>query len=71
MNKSKTVILRVEPELKDRLAAEADEIGVTLSEHIRQLLIAATFNLPNTDSAFRENFVGRILESLGIVPEEE
>ena len=57
MNKSKTVILRVEPELKDRLAAEADEIGVTLSEHIRQLLIAATFNLPNTDSAFGENFV--------------
>ena len=42
MNKSKTVILRVEPELKDRLFAEAERRGVTLSEHVRQILIAAT-----------------------------
>lgn len=40
MNKSKTVILRVEPELKARLVAEAERQGITLSERIRQILIA-------------------------------
>ena len=42
MNKSKTVILRVEPELKARLIAEAERQGITLSKHIRQILIAAS-----------------------------
>jgi predicted HicB family RNase H-like nuclease len=36
MNKSKTVIIRVEPELKTKLIAEADELGITLSEYIRR-----------------------------------
>jgi predicted HicB family RNase H-like nuclease len=39
MNKSKTVILRVEPELHKQLVKEADELGITISEHIRQILI--------------------------------
>jgi predicted HicB family RNase H-like nuclease len=39
MNKSKTVIIRVEPELHKQLVMEAAELGITLSEHIRQILI--------------------------------
>lgn len=39
MNKSKTVIIRIEPELHRQLVKESTELGITLSEHIRQLLV--------------------------------
>lgn len=39
MNKSKTVIIRVEPELHRQLVMEAADLGITLSEHIRQILV--------------------------------
>ena len=37
--KTEYIPIRVEPELKAQLIAEADELGITLSEHIRQILI--------------------------------
>jgi hypothetical protein len=37
--KTEYIPIRVEPELKAQLVAEADELGITLSEHIRQILI--------------------------------
>ena len=39
MNKSKTVIIRIEPELHRQLVMEATELGITLSEHVRQILV--------------------------------
>ena len=38
-NKTEFIPIRVEPELKAQLIAEADELGITLSEHIRQILV--------------------------------
>ena len=37
--KTEYIPIRVEPELKTKLIAEADELGITLSEHIRQILV--------------------------------
>ena len=38
-NKTEFIPIRVEPELKAQLIAEAGELGITLSEHIRQILV--------------------------------
>ena len=35
MAKSKTIIVRVSKETKDRLIAEADSLGITISELVR------------------------------------
>lgn len=37
--KTEYIPIRVEPELKTKLVAKTDELGITLSEHIRQILI--------------------------------
>ena len=35
MAKSKTIIIRIEQEMHDRLIAEADSLGITISELVR------------------------------------
>jgi len=38
MNKTSTVILRLEPELRERIDQGARELGITRSEYIRRLI---------------------------------
>ena len=38
MNKTATVILRLEPELRERIDQGAKELGITRSEYIRRLI---------------------------------
>lgn len=43
MEKSSTIILRLEPELRAQIEASAKELGISMSEWVRQLLKSIDF----------------------------
>ena len=57
MEKSKTIILRMEPELRKRLEEEAAANGISLSEQVRRIL--AQVDTVGTIKDGKVEFVGK------------